>query len=327
MASVSVPNRKRTPDSNADDANVSTPKRTCNNEDYVNDQKEKMAKLLKDNPASALALSKLLSCDACKSFARAPIRYCNKCHTICSLCYTKEGAKCPAEGCKDKLQDIDVVNAEMTETIRAMKLPVQCRNRKTGCLEKGEEREVEEHEIECEFRITGCGKMFKDHLFIVNKSVKVIGNGKWQFGPVVTNNKYAWVFRDSIEPDGTMFSIYLGFEKSLFKAYAQVIGGERVAKNYRVELKLSSSEKEFTHTHYGPVFSADVGKPWNREETYIIDKKRFALFNNGFDYFGDHNKDKNGEIIVPIMVKIIKKELDIPQEDIGTPVDMGNREK
>ena len=41
----------------------------------------------------------------------------------------------------------------------------------------------------------------------------------------------------------------------------------------------------------------------------------------GFDRFGNHNKDKNGEIIIPIMVKIIKKELDIPKEDSSTPVD------
>ena len=42
---------------------------------------------------------------------------------------------------------------------------------------------------------------------------------------------------------------------------------------------------------------------------------------------GDHNKDKNGEIIVPITVKIIKKELNIPKEVSGTPVDMDVEEK
>ena len=327
MASVSVPTPKRTPDSNVDDASVPTPKRICNNNvDDINDKKERMTLSLKENPASVLALSKLLSCDACKSSARAPIRYCDKCHTICSVCYTKEGAKCPADGCRNRLYNTDVVNTEMTETIRAMKLPVQCRNRKTGCLEKGEEREVEEHEIECEFRITSRGEMFKDILSAVNKSVKEKG-GKWQFRAVMTKDKYARVFRDSIEPDGTMFRIYLETSKKFFKAFVIVIGGERAAKKYRVELRLSSSDKEFTHTHHGPVFSVDVRDPRDCEETFVIAKKRFALFNKGFDYFGDHNKDKNGEIIVPIMVKIIKKELDIPKEDIGSPLDMGNEEK
>ena len=59
----------------------------------------------------------------------------------------------------------------------------------------------------------------------------------------------------------------------------------------------------------------------------MIDKKRFMLFNKGFDYFGDHNKDKNGEIVIPIMVKIIKKELNIPKEDSDTPVGMDVEEK
>ena len=30
------------------------------------------------------------------------------------------------------------------------------------------------------------------------------------------------------------------------------------------------------------------------------------------EYFGDHNKDKNGEIVLPLPVKIEKKKLDIP---------------
>ena len=48
------------------DANIvlsHLPGNNNNNVDEVDDQKEKM----KDNPASALALSKFLSCDACKS--------------------------------------------------------------------------------------------------------------------------------------------------------------------------------------------------------------------------------------------------------------------
>ena len=331
MASVSVPNRKRTPDSNADDATVPTPKRTCNNEDYVNDQKEKMTKLLKDNPASALALLKLLSCDACKSFARAPIRYCNKCHTICSLCYSMEGDECPAEGCTDKLYDHGIVNTELTETIHAMELPVQCENRKNGCPEKGAEKEVEEHEIECEFRFVGSeGIMFKDILSDMKKSLEENG-GKWKFDKKSNwkfDNEHTRAYRASIGPDGRIFCITLDtVEESLFKAYAMVFGGERVAKKYRVELRLNSGEKEFTLTHHGPVFSADVKEPWDREEACVIDKKRFALFNKGFNYFGDHNKDKNGEIIVPITVKIIKKELDIPKEVSGTPVDTDNEEK
>ena len=315
MASASAPTRKRTSDSNLDDASVPTPKRTrdSNIDDDVNDKKEKMIKSLKDNPASVLALSKLLSCDACKSLARAPIRHSGHRHKICSICYTKGGDKCPAEGCTEKLMLRTFVHTEVTETIRVMKLPVQCRNRKNGCPKKGQEKEVEEHEIECEFRLVEPhGKMFKDILCKMMEFVKK-RNGKWKWKDNDKTGKC--VYRDSIGPDGYIFRIILNASNQfVFKAYAIVVGGERVANKYRVELRLNSSEKEFTHTHHGPVFSVDVKDRWNREEVFMIDKKRFMLFNKGFDYFGEHNQDKNGEITVPIMAKIIKKELDIPKE-------------
>jgi len=77
MASVSNSTGKRTSDINADDAGVPAPKRTCNNNvEDVN--RDIVINSMKENPASAaLALSKLLSCEACKSFARAPIQYCD----------------------------------------------------------------------------------------------------------------------------------------------------------------------------------------------------------------------------------------------------------
>ena len=110
---------------------------------------------LKENPASAaLVFSKLLSCDACKFLARAPIRSCGLHHTICSICFEEHLGQndCPAKGCKKKLM-FKTVDSELTEAIRAMKLPVPCKNRKNGCPKKGEEKEVKEHEVECEFRI------------------------------------------------------------------------------------------------------------------------------------------------------------------------------
>ena len=58
-----------------------------------------------------------------------------------------------------------------------------------------------------------------------------------------------------------------------------------------------------------------------------IPKKKFAIFNKGYQFFGDHNRDKNGEITVPIMATIIKKELNIPKEDSCSGVDMEIEEK
>ena len=328
--------------SNVDDASVPAPKRTrdsiVDDDDNVNDandQKDKMIQSLKENPASALTLSKLLSCHACKSFARAPIRYCGLHHTICSICYQEHLGEndCPAKGCKEKLM-LKTFDSELTEAVRAMKLPVPCQNRKNGCPEKGKEKEVKEHEIECEFRfvetnvVSGGIRMFKDLFSLVDKEMKE-KNGKWCLCEERDGGKgYNIAYRDSIEPDGHRFRFGIAaWNAWSIEAWATVIGGERVANRYRVEIRLNSCEKEFTNIHHGPVFSVDVKSPWNHEESYTIAKKQFAIFNKGFDYFGDHNKDKNGEIVIPIMVKIIKKELNIPKEDSSTPVDMGVEEK
>ena len=104
--------------SNVDDASVPAPKRTHDsNGDDANDQKEKIMQALKENPASAaLVFSKLLSCDACKFLARAPIRSCGLHHTICSICFEEHLGQndCPAKGCKKKLM-FKTVDSELTE--------------------------------------------------------------------------------------------------------------------------------------------------------------------------------------------------------------------
>jgi len=310
--------------SNGDDAGSPTPKRTrLGNADDVNDQQEKMIQALdaiKKNPASVLALSKSLSCDICKSLLRAPIHYCGNIdcevinhHKVCSICFGELSEKqknCPAEGCGEKLMP----NNSVTEVVRAMKLPVPCKNRNNGCTKEGNEEEVEGHEHECEFRFvdsnTQAGvKMFKDLLSMIGKSVKK-NDGKWK----MHLSTLAW--RDSIGPDGHIFRVILNANDDTYvKAYAYVIGGKNVANRYRVEMRLTSNDKEFTLTHHGPVFPVDVKDPGDSEKSYWIAKKRFAIFNKGFDKFGDHNKDKNGEVIIPMTVKIIKKELNIPKMD------------
>ena len=321
MASACDSNQKRTSESNVDDASVPTAKRMCNNLD--NDQKDKVIQSIEENPASALALSKLLSCKICKFFARAPIQYCGRGHTICSLCYTEEGAQCPADSCTEKLMPKGQFAAfpEITEAIHAMKLPVPCRNQKNGCQEIGEEKAVEEHEIECAFRIIpfpctfGGGNMiFKEiHLMVVADFKD--HEGKWFLcDKKIGANHFNKAYRDFVEPDGHIFRIILSARDCrIFKAYAVVLGGERVANKYRVELRLSSNEKDVTTTHHGPVFSVDARISMNSESIFTVHKEKFASFNKGFDYFGYHNMGKNGEVVVPIMVKIIKKELGIPK--------------
>jgi len=321
MASSRDSAEKRKSDSNVDDATVPTPKRICNNLD--NDQKNKVIESIKENPASALALSRLLSCKICKFFARAPIHYCGGGHTICSPCFTEAGTQCPAESCTEKLMfgGKFAVFPEINEAIRAMKLPVPCRNQKNGCQEIGEVKEVQLHEIECAFRIIpspcafgGRNLIFKELHLMVSQNFKD-REGKWFLRDKRSDgNNFNIAYRDFVDPDGHIFCIILGTDDCrFFKAYAVVLGGEHVADKYRVELRLGSNEKDVTTTHHGPVFSVDARIPVNSENIFTVDKKKFAIFNKGFDYFGYHNMGKNGEVIVPIMVKIIKKELGIPK--------------
>ena len=99
------------------------------------------------------------------------------------------------------------VNTGLTKTIRAMMLPVQCRNRKNGCPEKGKEKEVEEHEIECEFRIVdtkvvGYGiRMFKDIFCSVDKGITG-RHRKWKLCAERDDGMgYNKAYMDSIEPE------------------------------------------------------------------------------------------------------------------------------
>ena len=327
MASDSGPAPKRTSDNNVDDASVPAPRKTC---DDANDEKEKMIQSLKENPASALVLKEMLSCDVCKLLARGPIHYCGRIDKICSLCHTQGMVKCPVKGCTENLI-IDLGNTLLTRAIHAMKLPVPCKNRKNGCSEMAEEKEVKEHEIECQFRnispkwYSNDEHLFKNLLFKIKKEAEA-SDKKWRF---YDEEPIYHAYRDSIEPDGHTFTIRLdnAASKSCLVAYAVVMGGDQIANKYRVELRLSSNEKEFTNTHHGPVFSIDVEEPWKHEDAYRIEKNVFASFNKGFNFFGDHNMDKDGEVTVPIMVKIIKKELDIPKEESGTPQDTDVEEK
>jgi len=247
----------------------------------MNDQKEKIIQFLNENSTSVLALSRMMSCDACRSLARGPIRYCGQIHKICSLCFIEGDKNCPTEGCTETLMLKTFWVTQFTEAISAIKLPVPCINCKNGCPEKGEEKELKEHEIECEFRIV-CSKMFrkvcekkpamfKDLLCVMKSKVERRG-GKWK---VMKGGKDAAT--DFNGPDGLIFRILVRIrQEPHVEGYAFVIGGERVATKYRVELRLSSNEKEFSNIHYGPVFSVDEKDPCNREELYRIDKKNIC---------------------------------------------------
>ena len=164
MASASnSTGNKRALESKAEDGSVPTPKRACDGNSNVDDdnRQKKMIQSLKENPASATALSKMMTCDACNCYLRAPIQVCGQCHKICSNCFDEDTKICPVEDCTGVIMPRSLLSGGMEETIRAMKLPVGCKNRKYGCPKMGEEKEIEEHEPECRCRYC-CPTLFSE---------------------------------------------------------------------------------------------------------------------------------------------------------------------
>ena len=93
-----------------------------------------------------------------------------------------------------------------------------------------------------------------------------------------------------------------------------VVGGKEVPKKYKAELRVFSNSKNICVTYNGPVFPVDDPDQTDPDEAFHKQPEWFETFNHGYQYFGNHNKDKNGEIVIPVLFKIIKKELDIPTD-------------
>ena len=89
------------------------------------------------------------------------------------------------------------------------------------------------------------------------------------------------------------------------------MGGKQGAKKYRVELRVTSNKSSVSLTHNGPVFPIEYLDAPEDKESFKISWSKFAFFNYGKEYFGKHNSDKNGEIVLPLSVKIEKKKLGI----------------
>ena len=94
-------------------------------------------------------------------------------------------------------------------------------------------------------------EMFKDLICLVNKDVKERG-GKWRLYGERDMGGWLGADRFSIGPDGHIFNFDIDCANvdGCVKVCAVVIGGERVANKYRVEIRLSSCEKEFSITHW-----------------------------------------------------------------------------
>ena len=238
---------------------------------------------------------------------------------------------CPMEDCKSKTS-INIVGKNLTRMVRDLRLNVPCKNRDAGCTHKCVEDEIEEHEDECEDRKVRCDFCdefvpFKDLLHHLKDEYEVDYDAKkWILDGEVkpTGGDEPIGYKDAfmIEngPDGLVFLTDVIRDKNgilddgHFHIVVRVMGGKQVAKKYRVELRVSSNKSSVSLTHSGgPVFPIDYSKidATDVKESFEISCPKFAFFNHGKEYFGKHNEDKNGEIVLPVSVKIEKKKLGV----------------
>ena len=100
------------------------------------------------------------------------------------------------------------------------------------------------------------------------------------------------------------FVVHHRDEEKHWRCSAKVFGGRNLAKQYGVEMRLSSNEVYSSH-----VFHCDVSGIDETGGVFVIPDDQFKMYNKGQVELGDHNKDKSGEFAMPVCFKIIKKEL------------------
>ena len=260
---------------------------------------------------SSQILKKLLACSACKAYPKGEVKFCGLGHNVCSLCYTVEEDECPVDDCEDELMPKRCIKTDFADMVCSMKLLVPCKNRKNGCTDQHIMEKIEEHESECEHRrITGWvsgldWNLFKD--FAAKLDTDYINEQKWHFKGKLEDGEdtYGGVFKFFIGPDQRRFCVDIGKITDRFVPfYIYVVGGKEVAKKYKAELRIYSPMKRTFLSFIYPVFPVD--NPMPDGEAFYMNPEWFETFNNGFNYFGNHNKDKNGEIVIPVWYKIIK---------------------
>ena len=244
------------------------------------------------------------------------------------LTFSKK-VSCPIEGCSDKTIT-HCVGENYALIVRDLELDVPCKNREDGCGHKAAEEKLVLHEDECGYRtiypcpLSGYACPHRVQFQHLNNHLKEKHGiedkiNKWTFEelPYGRINLYKRAYKFENGPDGKLFFTAIviegGREKDItLYGSVHVMGGEQEAKKYRAELRVSSNEAPVSLTHSGPMFPVDKVYTYvstNEEEYFEMRANRYKFFNHGQIYFGEHNKDKNGEYVLPIEPKIIKKEL------------------
>ena len=73
------------------------------------------------------------------------------------------------------------------------------------------------------------------------------------------------------------------------------------------EVRLSSYDVDTSNIFNGNVSCLDDWEEGDASKECHITDEQFKFYNKGHIELGEHNKDKNGELIIPVTVKIKKK--------------------
>ena len=257
-----------------------------------------------------------LTCMGCNGFFRGTVTYCQDKHGLCSTCFGDKN-ECPITGCG---QNASLTLDSPAELVKKLKLPLPCKFKNDGCAQENVEEEViAEHEIECGYRKVPCFRGgcpdqpamdLEAHIFAAHKDRgKYRDNpGKW-FLTKSGRAKKVWI--DSETGHSFRAILYHIDEKKQWNCYALVFGGKNVAKKFRAEIRLSSHDMNSSHIFNCDVYCLDDWKMFDASKQFRITDEEFKIYNKGHTELGDHNKDKNGELMLPVTVDVKMKKLNV----------------
>ena len=260
----------------------------------------------------------MLTCMACNGSYKGAVKYCKNNHGVCSACLPGDKKQCPVTGCgQNALVTLDFP----AKLARHLKLPLSCKFKKNGCnQENADEEVIADHEIECGYRKVPClhfhcrpqpAMNFEAHIFSIHDDFygKFRDNpGKW-FINDRGNALKMWIDSET----GIRFWTFLYHidEKEHWRCYTAVFGGENVAKKFRAEMRLSSYDGDASSIFNCNVYCLDNWPKFYASKVFCILDAQFRIYNKGRIELGDHNKDKNGELTMPVTVEVKMKNLNV----------------
>ena len=101
--------------------------------------------------------------------------------------------------------------------------------------------------------------------------------------------------------------LYHADKKEQWRCYTMVFGGKNVAKKFTTEMKLSSYDGDTNLIFNCNVFCLDNAIEWDASKEFCIADEQFKICNKGQIELGEHNKDENGDMMMPVKIQVKMK--------------------